>query len=314
MSNLSKLEEVEQRFDHLVETGAYAEALELITREAHLFPDYSQKVVYSWRMTMACRLNNRALVLQLLKEAVEAGHWYSDLHDNPDFQLLHGEPEFERLAEICAERRAHEMATAVPMLKTLQPDSQLAPYPLLLALHGANSNVESFASHWSTAVSHGWLVGLPQSSQAFGPGTFSWNDWEWAIQEVRKQYAILCTEYPIDPQRVVLAGFSQGGGLAAWLALSSTIEVRGLILVGPFLTDVKDLIPLMEAHPPHGVWAYLVAGQRDQYCLGVAQRLATLLPQHGIVCELDVYPDLEHSFPPGFESRLPYALEYVLQG
>jgi predicted esterase len=313
MSNLSKLEEVEQQFDHLVEVGAYGEALELVTREAHLFPDYSQKVVYSWRMTMACRLNNKALALQLLKEAVEAGHWYSGLRDNPDFQLLHGVPEFEQWVEICAQRRLQAMANAVPVLKTLQPDPQFAPYPLLLALHGAQSNVESFASHWSAAVLQGWFVGLPQSSQAFGPGTFSWNDWEWAMQEVQKHYATLCKEYPIDPQRVVLAGFSQGGGLAAWLALSSTIKVCGLILVGPFLTDVKDLIPLMEAHPPQGLRAFLVAGQRDQYCLGVAQRLATLLPQHGIVCELDVYPDLEHSFPPEFESRLPYALEYVLQ-
>ena len=314
MSNLSKLEQVEQQFDHLVQAGSYAEALELVTREAHLFPDYAQKVVYSWRMTMACRLNNKALALQLLKEAIAAGHWYSDLRDNPDFQLLHGEPEFERLAEICAERRAQARATAVPVLKTLQPDHQFAPYPLLLALHGAHSNVESFASHWSAAVSHGWLVGLPQSSQAFGPGTFSWNDWEGAIQEVQKQYATLCTEYPIDPQRVVLAGFSQGGGLAAWLALSGMIKARGLILVGPFLPKVEDLIPLMEAHHPQGLRAFLVAGQRDQYCLGVAQRLATLLPQHGIVCKLDVYPDLEHNFPLEFESRLPYALEYVLQG
>ena len=133
-------------------------------------------------------------------------------------------------------------------------------------------------------------------------------------RKCRNTVPLSATEYPIDPQRVVLAGFSQGGGLAAWLALSSTIKVRGLILVGPFLPDVKDLIPLMEAHPPQGLRAFLVAGQRDQYCLGVAQRLATLLPQHGIVCELDVYPDLEHNFPSEFESKLPYALEYVLQG
>jgi len=314
MSNSSRLEEIEQQFDHLAQAGAYAEALELITREAHLFPDYAQKVVYSWRMTMACRLKDGALALQLLKEAVEAGHWYSGLRDNPDFQLLRSEPEFEKLVEICAERRAHEMANAIPLLKTLQPDSQLAPCPLLLALHGANSSVEPFAGHWSAAVSHGWLVGLPQSSQAYGPGTFSWNDWEWAMQEVQKHYTALCQEYPIDSQRVVLAGFSQGGGLATWLALTGTIKVRGLILVGPFLADAQELVPLMEAHPPQGLRAYLVAGQRDQYCLGVAQRLATLLPQHGIACELDVYPDVEHSFPLEFESKLPHALEYVLQG
>jgi len=32
------MEEVEQQFDHLAQAGVYAEALDLITREAHVFP------------------------------------------------------------------------------------------------------------------------------------------------------------------------------------------------------------------------------------------------------------------------------------
>ena len=42
MNALSRLEEIEQQYDHLAQAGAYAEALDLITREAHLFPDYAQ--------------------------------------------------------------------------------------------------------------------------------------------------------------------------------------------------------------------------------------------------------------------------------
>jgi hypothetical protein len=38
MSDLSRMEEVEQQFDHLAQVGAYAEALDLVTREAYVFP------------------------------------------------------------------------------------------------------------------------------------------------------------------------------------------------------------------------------------------------------------------------------------
>lgn len=312
MGTIPNTEKIEQQFHHLAQAGKYTEALELVTREAHLFPDYSQKVVYSWRMTMACRINNWALALQILKEAVTAGHWYADLRSDPDYQSLHGIAEFEQLVAVCEDRRKQEMNSAVPVLKILQPDPIYAPFPLLLALHGAQSNVKSFAGHWASAVSHGLFVGLPQSSQVYGRGTYTWNDWEWAIREVQKHFGALCAEYPIVSQDAVLAGFSQGAGLAAWLFLSGVIKARGLILVGPFLPDVNELIPLLESHNLKGTRAYIVAGQRDKYCCEVAQKLTDILPQYGIECKLDIYVDLEHSFPTDFEKKLPQAIDYVL--
>jgi predicted esterase len=168
--------------------------------------------------------------------------------------------------------------------------------------------------HWESAVQQGWFVALPQSSQIYAPGTYTWNDWEWAQQEVCERYRALCKEYPIDPQRVVLAGFSQGGGLALWLGLSGAIQARGLILVGPFLDEIDQIVPFLETRVPPGLRVYLVAGQRDRYCHGIAQQLAALLPNYGIVCQLDDYPDLEHSFPVDFEKKLPEALSFVLAG
>lgn len=313
MNTLSRAQEVEQQFHDLVQSGNYAEALDLITREAHVFSDHAQKVVYYWRMSMACRLNQKDLALHLLREAIEAGHWYAGLETDPDFQLLYSEPEFETLAKLGMEHRAQAMANAVPVVKTLKPDPKFSPYPLLLALHGSNANVDIQVKHWISAVQHGWLVALPQSSQVYAPGTYTWNDWEWAQQEVCERYAALQKEYPVNPQRVVFAGFSQGGGLALWLVLSGAIQAQGLILVGPFLDDITQIVPFLERHAPSGLRVYLVAGQRDRYCHGIAQQLAALLPRYGIVCKLDDYPDLEHSFPLDFEQKLPEALNFVSQ-
>ena len=121
----------------------------------------------------------------------------------------------------------------------------------------------------------------------------------------------LLEQYPIDSQRVVLAGFSQGGGLALWLAMTGVIQARGLVLVGPFLPNVNVIIPLMEKHDPRGLRVYLVAGQRDRYCFGVAKQLAALLPHYGVICHLGEYSDLEHSFPKDFGKKLPDALDFV---
>ena len=311
MSDRTREEEVEQEFDRLFQTGAYAEALDLVTREAHIFPEYAQKVIYSWRMNCACKLNDRAQTLRLLGEAVQAGYWYNSLKEDEDFALLHGDLEFERLADICMERRAQAMADAVPVLNTLAPERQSPPYPLLLALHGGGATAAT--DHWLASVSHGWFLGVPQSSQIYSPGVYTWNDWDWALHEVPQRYATICADHPIDQNRVVLAGFSQGGGLAAWLGLSRLIPARGLVLVGPFLANPDHLIPILEKNGPYDLRAYIVAGTRDRYCYGVAQQLAEMLPKYGIDCKLDVYADLEHQFPLDFERKLPEALDFVLQ-
>ena len=306
----SRAEQVEQDYDRLAAAGACREALDLVTREAHVFPEYAQKTVYAWRMVMACRLGERDLALQLLRDAVEAGYWYGDLRTDVNFARLHGMPEFERLADICMARRAEAMASAVPVIETFEPDARYAPYPLLLALHGRNAGIE--AVHWRPAVEHGWCVALPQSSQVYAPGAYTWNDLEWALAEVQAHYATLRRERPIDPERVVLGGFSQGAGRALWMACAGLIPARGLVLVGPFLPQVEDLRLLLEARDPRGLHVYLGAGQRDRYCLEVARRLMALLPQYGVVCRLEEYQDLKHAFPADFGERLPAALEFVL--
>lgn len=309
MGTLSKDQEVEQRFHQLVQSGDYAEALDLVTLEAHVFPEHAQKVVYAWRFTMACRLENKSLALKILNEAIDAGYWYGDLETDTDYLLLKGDVEFEKIVNTCMERRAQAIADAVPVMKVSQPESKKAPVPLLVALHGSNGNIE--VNHWESAVAKGWLVAQPQSSQVFAPGTFTWNDWDWAQQEVCERYSTLCKENPIDPKRIVLAGFSLGAGLAAWLAFSGKIKVQGLILVNPFLQDLTAIIPFLENNNLSGLRVYLVAGQRDQYCLGIAQQLNTILPKYGISCYLDEYPDLDHSFPIDFEQKLPQALKFV---
>lgn len=310
----NKAKEVEQQYHQFVAEKEYAKALQLATQYFDLFPPHAQRVAYYWRLNMACKVNDVQLALATLREAVENGHWFDNLNENPDFQILADSAEFHQLVAICAKRRVEEIANARPVLKILQPEKSSDAYPLLFALHGNSSNVEIFAPHWQGAREHGWLVALPQSPQAYAPGTFSWNDWDWTIPTIVEHYSQVCQNYPVDRNRVVLAGFSMGAGLALWLALERTIEVQGLICVAPFLSDVEALQSALAEPQNQKLRIYLVASREDEYCLNVAVKLSALMPTYGIDHKLDIYTDTGHAFPLSFEQRVPMALDFILNG
>lgn len=304
---------IEQEFHQLYSQSKFAAAYDLATREAGRFPEWAQPTIYNWRFCTACLMGDPALALRLIEEALDAGYWYGEaaLREDTDLAALVGLPEFERLVELSAQRRDEALAQARPELKILLPANGTAPYPLLLALHGNNSNIVDSERYWRSAVEQGWLVALPQSSQLMSAEHYGWNDRDWAVREITQHVAAIREQYEIDPARMVIAGFSMGGGLAARLALSGELPTRGFIGVGPYLSSIGSVLPLLEAQREQPLRAYLVASQRDEYCYGVAQKLAELLPQYGIPCELELHPDLGHDFPPEFERSLIKGLDFI---
>jgi dienelactone hydrolase len=179
-------------------------------------------------------------------------------------------------------------------------------------MHGNNSNSEASVDSWRSAANRGWLLTLPQSSQLGDFDAYVWNDRERAIAEVREHDATIRREYEVDPARVVVGGFSMGGGLAAWLAASGTIDVQGFIAVGPYLEDAGQLRPLIEARRDRKLRGYIVVGDQDDPCYQISKEITALLRSHEIACELEVHPGLGHAFPPAFESSLAKALDFIL--
>jgi hypothetical protein len=297
----------------LYKAEKYAEALELLTREFPHFPEEAYHL-YHWQTCLACRTNRTEWALDHLAQALDAGHWYNQrqLQDD-DLQPLQGLPRFEALVSRCLERQAAAQAQAAPGLLTLEPAgiSPAGSTPWLLALHGNNSRAETAAEQWRPAASLGWLMALPGSSQVTGPDRYGWNDWERAKGEIQSHMTVLRERHPLDPERGVVGGFSMGGGLAAWLALSGAVRVRGFILVGAYVPDMGQLVASIDTDAAHQLRAYLVVGEDDDECYAISPALAEHLRAHGIPCELEVHPKLGHEFPPEFEKSLTRGLEYI---
>ena len=116
-------------------------------------------------------------------------------------------------------------------------------------------------------------------------------------------------------ERVVPGGFSNGGGLAIWLALHRSMKTRGFIVLGPTLTavELEALTTLFDIHTPVGLRGYIIVGEEDTWSLETSRKIAELMHAHDLSCKLEIQPDLDHSYPPHFAECLAQGLAFVEQ-
>jgi predicted esterase len=298
--------------------GAFDQAYDLLTREGEQFPEEAPQVLYL-RSCLAARIGQPDLAIAILQDALDRGLWYGEhvLRASPSWQPLQGVPAFEHLVTISMARQ--EAARNAPRLFTQEPAGGCAadhPCPLLLALHGNGDNGRAALNGWRSAVEEGWLLAAVQSSQAGWSDAYIWDDQETALRELAEQYAVLSTQYAVDPGRALLAGFSMGGETALRAALGGTIPVRGFLLLGPGgpTIDTPDAwLPLIAQGAARGLRGVIFMGEDDDTIPQDAIRtLVDLLNTHGIPCELEMLPGLRHAYPADFGPTVRRALAFVL--
>src|SRR6266704_2939121 len=98
-------------------------------------------------------------------------------------------------------------------LLTFVPTHPREKMPLPIALHGNQSSAEASLGYWRPAVSAGWLLAMPQSTRADEDGKYIWNRPgynEWPVEEIQTHYDNLISQHSIEPENVIIAGFSMG--------------------------------------------------------------------------------------------------------
>jgi predicted esterase len=291
----------------------YAEALDYITQQAPYFPEQAPTII-CWRMCMLGRLGKPAEAVKLLDEALTAGYWYHEeaLHAEADLASLQGMPQFEALVNRGAMMRKTAQAQSKPALTLLEPKGYPRPWPLLMFLHGNSGNSAAYAPYWEFAVSQGWLVALPQSSQtSWASGAFDWNDVECGLKEVKQHYAALGAQKLFDPGRTVISGFSAGGNIALTAALKDAGAWRGFVLIEGGLPELSELTPLVEACTNRQLRGYFIAGKENREYYDQDEALCGLMKARGFAVALEGAANTQHAFPPDYEAMLKRALDFV---
>lgn len=304
-------EQFQSEFFRHYQAGDFSGAMQLIKLFGGLFPERAS-AVYNWRMCLAARLNETEEAIRIFQEALDLGLWWPEhlLHDDDDLAALQGRPDFEAMVVTCKERHAQAQATAQPEMLVWTPEGPAQPpYPLLLAMHGRNGNGRETLNLWQDLSRLGWLVASVQSSQVVGSDLYVWDDEQRAVADILSMMVELRKQHPIDSERTVLAGFSQGAGLAMRLALKGLLPARGFIGVAPYLPNFDNLPQTPEAAAP--VRGYLVTGGRDP-AQDLFARFETYLHSISVPYLRDHYPDAGHDYPPGIFASQQKALEFIL--
>jgi predicted esterase len=299
----------------------FAKTLELLTAEGASFPEQAPTIYYL-RSCMAARIGQPELALQILQEALDQGIWYGEtlIRESPSWQPLQGLPAFEEMAKICKDRQLE--AETGPEVFVQEPEnSHPLVYPLFLALHGNGDNGKASLNGWLPVTKQGWRLAAIQSSQLMMTGGgYIWNDQALALREIEEQYKALHSRYTVNPEKIIVAGFSMGGETALRLALTGPIPVKGFILLGPggpTIDEPELWLPLIEEYrqkPSTGLRGYIFIGEQDTDIEPQAVvALAELLNSHGIPCKLEKLPGLRHEYPPDFEPGLSRALGFIEQ-
>jgi len=121
------------------------------------------------------------------------------------------------------------------------PEGAAGPRPAVVLVHGWQGN-EKVMSVFERLLPPPVVIVSPRAPLEVGPESFGWfihldDDAGFAagLADLRAFVTALPAEYSIDPQEIVLMGFSQGAAISLALALSAPQLVKGVAALAGFV-------------------------------------------------------------------------------
>lgn len=298
--------------------GDYLEAYNFITENYKDIEKGNIAQIYNFRYSIANEAGLEELALQLMREAiVEKEFWYqyNYLIEDEDLKSLNKYKEFGELLDICKKRELEAKRNEKPDLKIIIPDKMNEQYahPLIIALHGDQENIKITEDYWSSYVDKNFILALPQSSQIQFSEGYEWKDIEKGARELKEHYESILEKYNIDLDNIIIGGFSAGGRVALYSILKDIIQVKGFILVAPWLPEIDEWAPLLYRIRGKGIKGYVVCGDKDDDCYECTRRFTDLLSSKKISHEIKILKGLDHDYPDNFNEILPKAIDFILK-
>lgn len=313
MTDQAAFNELVAKMMSLYADKKFAETLALLEENQSRFPEQHVHTTF-WRMGFLSLCNRPEEVLSVLRHELDNGMWWAaSQFSDPDFDAMRDVPEFKRLVDESNRRRMDARASMQPDRTLLVPDQTTETMPLLIALHGMNGNKDSSIEQWDVARRRGWLVLLPQSQQIIFPGNpagYCWDDNDEGMSDILFHVEEIMRLHPIDRERIVIAGFSQGSGMAIYAALSGKVGVRGFIGVSTFMIEPSVLDSLASDQPP--IRGYFITGENDGV-LEKVREIQNILTENQIPFSAEIHPNLGHEFPTDFETSFAKAIDFIFK-
>lgn len=286
--------------------------LQITSGDEHLETDqYNLACVYALS-------GDGAKAVEWLRRCAHSGFDQADLvKTDPDLASIRSDPGYrDALAAIQGnlDRARKDFARRAAKSKprvVLPPDRDASrPAPLIIVLHGYGGNAEGMVHVWKeTAAEFGAVLVVPRAVRLTGFGGFDWRTVDEADILVTRALEQATRDHHIDPDRIILSGFSQGGYMAYALGFRHAERFCGVIPVaGHFPMRIMDTIDTPPKRMPK---FFIMIGSGDP-AVGTNRRGAQELERRGVSVKLNVYEGVGHFFPKDYPVELRKALRYIL--
>ena len=306
---LTDLEQLRDRVFELYKDAEYERAL-AVARAA--VGDFPANASY-WIACLLALTGHSEDALDALDEGLARGGWWPPamLFMDPDLESIRDSARFENVIAR-SEKAWREAFRAEPEIRIYPPTSEPSGV-LLVALHGMGDySLKTLTRHWTTACDHGAVAVIPESSQPHtSEGGLCWVDDDRTDSDLRLVYETVVSAHAIDPSKVVLGGFSQGGRVAISRSLAAApFTTRGFIAVAPGIRD-HQLDGTLPSANKNARGVFLVG--TEDVVLEPVRAFHLRGTKQGFEWQIHVVSELGHDFPDDFGARLLEAMRFVLQ-
>ena len=187
---------------------------------------------------------------------------------------------------------------------TIEPDNYNSEvdYALVILLHGFGANMDDLTGLCPAIDREGYLYACPNAPLSFQIGTgmtgYGWTPprGQGTVEDARRSSGLLDTffdevieQYNVSPGKVVLGGFSQGGGMTYRCGLGKPETFAGLAALSSTMPGAEELNPILPAQRTQPI--FIAHGIYDELApVTVAQEAKAFLEDAGYQPQYKEYP------------------------
>ncbi len=312
--------EIEKAAITLLELEKFEEALALVEQTAPKLQGREFEVS-DLTMNILFDAGRTEEALTVWEKGIEEGFFYFVIPRSDTYDGVRRNDRFRKLVARNNQMREIAQSESKPEYKVIKPASYSpeASYPLVMIIHGGNQSIVKAMDRWDpTAIGDDVIIAYVQSSWRADTKSYRWDlggvdiySVPTAQDEVLGLYQEVVGAYAVDTGQVTLAGFSQGGNLALFMAAEGTIPAKGFIAGCP---ATRTPLPLETARAAaaRGVRGTIFVGAED-WAAASAETTVSNFEEAGNPVNYIVMEGKGHEFPDNFDEVLREAIKQIYQ-
>ena len=312
--------EIEEAAITLVEEEKFEEALALVEQTAPKLQGREFEVS-DLTMNILFEAGRTEEALSVWEKGLEEGFFYFVIPRSDTYDGVRRNDRFRKLVARNNQMREIDQSESKPKYKVIKPASYSpeASYPLVMIIHGGNQSIVKAMDRWDpTAIGDDVIIAYVQSSRRADTKSYRWDlggvdiySVPTAQDEVLGLYQEIVGAYAVDTGQVTLAGFSQGGNLALFMAAEGTIPAKGFIAGCP-ATRTPVSLETARAAAARGIRGTIFVGAED-WAAASAETTVSNFEEAGNPVNHIVMEDKGHEFPDNFDEVLREAVKQIYQ-